>query len=178
MISTGTEMLFSITFNEKSKHFWKPTFDKKSYLQTQCWDEFLSPVDIRLLWGGLQQEQQLMLFHHLLQYLEPLRFQLACINGCITILAVGWTTSIFWRIVAPSLVIRVYPLPSLIILSMPLGPRLVRMQSATAEIMLEVTLGSLNVSGANISGFLVFVVWGLLDVVRLILCSFWHLDFR
>lgn len=49
-----------------------------------------------------------------------------------TILAVGWTTSIFWRMVAPSLVMRVSPLPSRIILSMPRGPRLVRMQSATA----------------------------------------------
>jgi hypothetical protein len=49
-----------------------------------------------------------------------------------TILAVGCTTSNFWRMVAPSLVMRVSPRPSLIILSMPRGPRLVRMQSATA----------------------------------------------
>ena len=52
-----------------------------------------------------------------------------------TIFAVGWTTSSFWRIVAPSLVMRISPRPSLIILSIPLGPRLVLMQSATAELM-------------------------------------------
>ena len=50
------------------------------------------------------------------------------------LLAVGWTTFIFWRIVALSLIIKVYPRPSLIISSMPLGPKLALIQSSTARI--------------------------------------------
>lgn len=75
------------------------------------------------------------MFHHLLQHLEPLKSLLTEIVKYLTILAVGWTTSIFWRIVAPSLVIKIYPLWSLIILSIPLGPRLVLTQSAMAELI-------------------------------------------
>ena len=49
-----------------------------------------------------------------------------------SIRAAGWRTFIRWRIVAPSLVIVTLPLSSLIILSIPLGPREVRTASATA----------------------------------------------
>lgn len=48
------------------------------------------------------------------------------------ILAVGWTTSIYLRIVAPSFVIKTSPRASYIILSMPLGPKLVRTTSEIA----------------------------------------------
>lgn len=49
-----------------------------------------------------------------------------------TIFATGCTTSIFLRIVAPSFVIRTSPLASWIILSIPFGPKLVRMTSEIA----------------------------------------------
>ena len=50
----------------------------------------------------------------------------------LTILAAGWRSFICFRIVAPSLVIVTSPLLAWIILSMPLGPKLVLIASATA----------------------------------------------
>ena len=50
-----------------------------------------------------------------------------------SILAVGWNTCMWDRMVAPSLVIMTSPLPSSIILSIPRGPSDVRTASATAE---------------------------------------------
>mmetsp|Transcript_35888 Transcript_35888/g.89420 ORF Transcript_35888/g.89420 Transcript_35888/m.89420 type:complete len:233 (+) Transcript_35888:1248-1946(+) len=54
------------------------------------------------------------------------------LDNSTNILAVGCCTAICLSMVAPSLVITTPSLASWIILSMPLGPRLVRMASATA----------------------------------------------
>merc|ERR1719158_2468608 len=60
------------------------------------------------------------------------------------ILAAGWTTFIWLRMVAPSLVMVTSPLASWIILSMPLGPKLVLMASerALAAMMLLFLISS------------------------------------
>lgn len=50
----------------------------------------------------------------------------------LTILAVGWMTDIWLRMVAPSFVMVTSPFPDWIILSIPRGPREVRTASATA----------------------------------------------
>lgn len=52
------------------------------------------------------------------------------ISSKVTILAIGCKTERFLRIVAPSLVIKTSPLPFWIILSIPLGPKLVLKTSA------------------------------------------------
>mmetsp|Transcript_10473 Transcript_10473/g.26846 ORF Transcript_10473/g.26846 Transcript_10473/m.26846 type:complete len:214 (-) Transcript_10473:1-642(-) len=54
------------------------------------------------------------------------------LESSTSILAAGCVTVIFWRMVAPSLVISTSPLGDTTILSMPRGPRLVRTASATA----------------------------------------------
>lgn len=61
--------------------------------------------------------------------------------------------------------IKVSPLASLIILSIPLGPRLVLIQSETAKLNLRHTFGGLDVSGSDVFGFLVFIVSGLLGLL-------------
>jgi hypothetical protein len=67
-------------------------------------------------------------------FYKLLKDQKNCGGKFETIFAVGWMTEICLRIVAPSLVISTRPFPSWIILSMPLGPRLVLTTSANAMI--------------------------------------------
>lgn len=122
-------------------------------------DEFLCQEVIRLLLIKHLLKQRQKLFHRLLIHLVLWIFRLTkLLNTKITILAVGWTTSIFCKIVAPSFVIKVSPLLSLIILSIPLGPRLVLIQSATAKLNWINTFGCLNVCCSNVFSFLVFVI--------------------
>lgn len=117
VISTGKERLFYITDKASFRHFWNPSDTRLG------WIPFSNKVSAAFKRAPAKTTTEVVP--------SPASTSWA-FEIYTSILAVGWTTSIFWRIVAPSLVIRVYPLPSLIILSIPLGPRLVLIQSATA----------------------------------------------
>jgi len=116
-ISTGIDKLFFMTSSEVSKALW-------------------NPYEIIFGWIPLSKSDSAAFKSapaRTTTDVVPSPAYTSCAFEISTsIFAVGCTTSIFCKIVAPSLVISVSPRPSLIILSMPLGPRLVLMQSATA----------------------------------------------